>query len=101
MLRQAGKRRFQSRRCRDAIQGFRSVTLGTDGNLGRCNNVDHDRVLAIGLLTRRDLDLLGPTFDRLWPVDEAPAFPDLIAAIDEADRALAEPPQPQIGSRNS
>ena len=51
--------------------------------------MDHDRVLAIGLLTRRDLDLLGPTFDRLWPVDEAPAFPDLIAAIDEADRALA------------
>ena len=51
--------------------------------------MDQDRVLAIGLLTRRDLDLLGPTFDRLWPVDEAPAFAELIEAIDEADRALA------------
>ena len=64
--------------------------------------MDHDRVLAIGLLTRRDLDLLGPTFDRLWPVDEAPAFPDLIAAIDEADRALADrAPEPQVRSRDS
>ena len=50
--------------------------------------MDQDRVIAVGLLTRRDLDLLGPTFDRLWPVDEAPAFPDLIQAIDEADRQL-------------
>ena len=58
--------------------------------------MDQDRVLAIGLLTRRDLDLLGPTFDRLWPVDEAPAFPDLIAAIDDADRALSEQPKEQV-----
>ena len=50
--------------------------------------MDQDRVLAIGLLTRRDLDLLGPTFDRLWPVDEAPAFAELIEAIDQADRQL-------------
>jgi hypothetical protein len=64
--------------------------------------MNQDRVLAIGLLTRRDLDLLGPTFDRLWPVDEAPAFRDLIAAIDEADRALAErEPEPHVRSRAS
>lgn len=25
-----------------------------------------DRIIAVGLLTRRDLKLLGPTFDRNW-----------------------------------
>jgi hypothetical protein len=46
------------------------------------------RVVAIGLLTRRDLTLLGPTFDRVWPVEEAPQFSELLRAIDEADREL-------------
>jgi hypothetical protein len=46
------------------------------------------RVVAIGLLTRRDLTLLGPTFDRAWPVEEAPEFSELLRAIDEADREL-------------
>jgi hypothetical protein len=30
-----------------------------------------DRIVAVGLLTRRDLDLLGPTFERAWPIEEA------------------------------
>jgi hypothetical protein len=47
-----------------------------------------ERIVAIGLLTKRDLRLLGPTFDRAWPVEEAPAFDDLVRAIDEADRRL-------------
>jgi hypothetical protein len=47
-----------------------------------------DRIVAVGLLTRRDLDLLGPTFDRLWPVEETPEFSELLKAIDEADRTL-------------
>jgi len=47
-----------------------------------------ERIVAIGLLTQRDLSLLGPTFDRVWPVEEAPAFDDLIRAVDEADRKL-------------
>ena len=46
-----------------------------------------DRIVAVGLLTQRDVRLLGPTFDRLWPVEEAPDFDDLLRAIDEADRA--------------
>jgi hypothetical protein len=76
--------------------------IGTGARLARSHTMNQDRVLAIGLLTRRDLDLLGPTFDRLWPVDEAPAFRDLIAAIDEADRALAErEPEPHVQSRAS
>ena len=56
-----------------------------------------ERIVAVGLLTRNDLSLLGPTFDRVWPVDEAPDFDELVRAIDEADRRLEErqmlPPQ--------
>jgi hypothetical protein len=47
-----------------------------------------ERIVAVGLLTRRELDLLGPTFDRIWPVEEAPHFTELLRAIDEADRKL-------------
>ncbi len=47
-----------------------------------------DRIVAVGLLTKRDLNLLGPTFDRAWPVEEAPAFNELLRAIDEADLKL-------------
>lgn len=47
-----------------------------------------DRIVAVGLLTRREVDLLGPTFERLWPVDETPCFSGLLQAIDDADREL-------------
>ncbi|HEY6047527.1 MAG TPA: hypothetical protein VIV07_00600 [Sphingomicrobium sp.] len=47
-----------------------------------------ERIVAIGLLTERDLSLLGPTFNRVWPAEEAPQFDELLRAIDEADRAL-------------
>lgn len=48
----------------------------------------NERIVAVGLLTKRELNLLGPTFDRAWPVEEAPAFCELLRAIDEADRRL-------------
>jgi len=47
-----------------------------------------ERIVAVGLLTQRDLSLLGPTFDRVWPVEDAPSFSELLRAIDEADREL-------------
>jgi len=47
-----------------------------------------ERIVAVGLLTRRDLNLLGPTFDRAWPVEDAPAFNELLRKIDEADGRL-------------
>ena len=52
-----------------------------------------DCIVAIGLLTKHDLTLLGPTFHRTWPVEDAPMFSELLRAIDEADRELrgAEP----------
>lgn len=48
-----------------------------------------ERIVAVGLLTKNDVRLLGPTFDRLWPVEEAPDFSGLLRAIDEADRNLS------------
>jgi len=50
--------------------------------------VTQDRIVAVGLLTRHDLKILGPTFDRIWPVEEAPSFSELLRAIDEADHRL-------------
>ena len=46
------------------------------------------RITAVGLLTERDLELLGPDFNRIWPVDETPCFGELLQAIDEADRVI-------------
>ncbi len=48
-----------------------------------------ERIVAVGLLTQRDLNLLGPAFEHAWPVEEAPSFNELLRAIDEADRRRA------------
>lgn len=53
-----------------------------------------ERIVAIGLLTQRDLKVLGPTFDRIWPVEDAPHFNELLRAIDEADRNLGQEEDP-------
>jgi hypothetical protein len=50
--------------------------------------VADNRIIAVGLLTQSDVERLGQTFDRLWPVDETPCFSGLLQAIDEADRRL-------------
>lgn len=47
-----------------------------------------ERIVAVGLLTQREVELLGHGFSRLWPVDETPCFTELIKAIDDADRQL-------------
>ena len=48
----------------------------------------NERIVAVGLLTQRVLTLLGPKFDRALPVEEAPAFEELLRAIDQADGQL-------------
>ena len=48
----------------------------------------NERIVAVGLLTERDLRQLGPAFQRAWPVDDTPCFSGLLQAIDEADREL-------------
>jgi hypothetical protein len=45
-------------------------------------------IVAVGLLTRNDIDVLGPTFTRLWPVENSPSFDGLLRAIDDADREI-------------
>ena len=52
-----------------------------------------ERIVAIGLLTRRELNILGAGFDRAWPIEEAPEFETLLRAIDEADRKLNQTDQ--------
>jgi hypothetical protein len=49
-----------------------------------------ERIVAVGLLTQREVELLGHGFSRLWPVDGTPCFTDLIKAIDEADEELRQ-----------
>ena len=47
-------------------------------------------IVAIGLLTEEEVDLLGRTFTRLWPIDSVPQFDELLAAIDDADERLEQ-----------
>jgi hypothetical protein len=50
----------------------------------------NERIVAVALLTEQDLDLLGPAFDRAWPVEQATSFEELLRAIDEAERRLQQ-----------
>jgi len=52
-----------------------------------------ERIVAVGLLTQTDLNLLGPAFTRAWPVENKPVFEQLVQAIDEADRELQQQAQ--------
>jgi hypothetical protein len=47
-----------------------------------------ERIVAVGLLTQREVELLGHGFSRLWSVDKTPCFTDLLKAIDDADEEL-------------
>jgi hypothetical protein len=50
--------------------------------------MQRERIVAVGLLTQRNLDQLGDSLERLWLVDESPCFGALLQAIDEADRQV-------------
>jgi hypothetical protein len=49
---------------------------------------EQERIVAVGLLTSRDLEVLGTGFTRVYRIDETPCFGELVRAIDEADRAF-------------
>ena len=53
-------------------------------------------IVAVGLLTQHELELLGQGFDRAFPIDSENVFEDLLKAIDEADRALQRPQSPKM-----
>lgn len=44
-----------------------------------------DAIVAVGLLTQRDLDVLGSGFRRSFPVSQDAAFDDLIQALDSIE----------------
>lgn len=52
---------------------------------------EREPVVAIGLLTARDLDILGSGFRRAFPIDDAGAFDELLKAIDAADAKRNNP----------
>jgi hypothetical protein len=45
-----------------------------------------DRIVAVGLLTQDDLDRVGSTLKKVFPVQDTPCFTELLRLIDEADR---------------
>ena len=49
---------------------------------------DQDRIVAIGLLTQRDVFALGHDLSRVYPINEMPCFGALLGKIDDADRAF-------------
>jgi len=53
-------------------------------------------IVAVGLLTRADLERLGSQFTRCFPVSEDLSFDDLLRAIDEAENALGIEPAPPV-----
>jgi hypothetical protein len=53
--------------------------------LGTRETMEVERIIAVGLLTASDLQRLGSSFDRAYPVEDCAGFADLLAAIDQAD----------------
>ncbi|MES2272171.1 MAG: hypothetical protein V4533_14925 [Pseudomonadota bacterium] len=49
--------------------------------------MDRYQIIAVGLLTQGDLDRLGEGFSRIFPLEGAHDFEDLLKAIDQADIA--------------
>lgn len=49
-----------------------------------------ERIVAIGLLTEQDLDILGTGFRRAFRIDDTPCFDELLAAIDAAEKQAEE-----------
>ncbi len=51
------------------------------------------RIIAVGLLTRRDLEVLGTGFTRAFPVKDLSGFEDVLAKLDQIE------PLPPRGER--
>lgn len=47
--------------------------------------MSNDEFVAVGLLTRRDLDVLGSGFRRAYPLNDTTDFSALLRLLDEAD----------------
>jgi hypothetical protein len=56
----------------------------------------NDNVVAIGLLTRTHMRMLGSSLKVVFRVDDTDRFDELLQALDEADRARS--PKPRVSS---
>jgi hypothetical protein len=48
--------------------------------------MSREHIIAVGLLTQEHLDVLGSSLKKVYRIDETPCFPELLEAIDRADR---------------
>lgn len=66
---------------------------------------DREKIVAVGLLTERDLSILGQGFRRLYRLDDTTGFQHLLEAIDRAERDYQErhsvPASPPLGATGS
>lgn len=51
--------------------------------------IDQGRIVAVGLLTQRDLDVLGSGFKRAFPLNHSTDFDELLKRIDESENREA------------
>jgi hypothetical protein len=58
-----------------------------------------DHIVAIGFLTRHDLDVLGQGFRRHVPIDTDESFADLIQRLDAVDPVIVECDDPPPTTR--
>ena len=47
-----------------------------------------DRIVAVGLLTQRDVEVLGIGFQRLYPIADDAAFDDLLRQLDRLPQQI-------------
>jgi hypothetical protein len=59
------------------------------------SRMPNDRFVAVGLLTQRDLEVLGSGFRRAFPLNDTTDFTSLLIEIDEATQSFGSAfPQP-------
>jgi hypothetical protein len=56
--------------------------------MGKFTESDQEPIVAVGLLTQNDLNLLGSGFRRAFMIDDTPCFEELLSAIDAAEQKL-------------
>ena len=52
--------------------------------------METDKVVAIGLLTRSNLQMLGSSLKHVIPVSDDDRFEDILKALDESDMSRGE-----------
>jgi hypothetical protein len=53
--------------------------------------VERQPVVAIAFLTEANLRAIGRNLERIYPINDNPAFADLLAAIEMAERRVERP----------